>query len=130
VIIWESLLDAQTLLLTANTETVYGMAVLDLRETDPRWSRFHPKCSVSPDRNQIRRPTARVVASAVYQMGSSALRAEDGIRTRGPHLGKVLGFVHGVRLTPYAAPPSTEFAPSPTELRPRSRAVYYQVASF
>lgn len=29
VIIWETLMDAQTLVLTANTETVYGMGFLD-----------------------------------------------------------------------------------------------------
>jgi hypothetical protein len=31
VIIWEQRMDAQTLLLTANTETVYGIAMLDLK---------------------------------------------------------------------------------------------------
>lgn len=32
VIIWEHLMDAQTLLLTGNTETVYGLAAIDLRK--------------------------------------------------------------------------------------------------
>ncbi|WP_367345970.1 DUF1254 domain-containing protein [Stenotrophomonas bentonitica] len=31
LVIWESLMDAQTLLLTGNTETVYGLAAVDLR---------------------------------------------------------------------------------------------------
>ena len=31
VVIWESLMDAKTLVLTANTETVYGMGFLDLK---------------------------------------------------------------------------------------------------
>lgn len=35
VVIWESLMDAQTLLLTGNTETVYGMTFLDLRGDGP-----------------------------------------------------------------------------------------------
>ncbi|MFZ1210909.1 MAG: hypothetical protein WA756_02840 [Pseudolabrys sp.] len=30
VVIWENLMDAQTVLLTANTETVYAMRHLDL----------------------------------------------------------------------------------------------------
>lgn len=34
-IIWKSLMDAQTLLLTANTETVYGIGFLDLRAQGP-----------------------------------------------------------------------------------------------
>jgi hypothetical protein len=32
LVIWEQLMDAQTLLLTGNTETVYGMAAIDLRK--------------------------------------------------------------------------------------------------
>jgi hypothetical protein len=35
VLIWESMMDAQTLLLTANTETVYGLGFLDLRGDGP-----------------------------------------------------------------------------------------------
>ncbi len=35
VIIWETLMDAKTLVLTANTETVYGMGFLDLRSDGP-----------------------------------------------------------------------------------------------
>ncbi len=31
VVIWETLMDAKTLVLTANTETVYGMGFLDLK---------------------------------------------------------------------------------------------------
>jgi hypothetical protein len=31
LVIWENLMDAQTLLLTGNTETVYGLAAIDLR---------------------------------------------------------------------------------------------------
>src|SRR5262245_15826895 len=34
-IIWESLMDAKTLLLTANTETVYGLGFLDLKTDGP-----------------------------------------------------------------------------------------------
>jgi len=34
-IIWEQLMDAQTLLLTANTETVYGLGFLDLKADGP-----------------------------------------------------------------------------------------------
>jgi hypothetical protein len=32
MVIWEHLMDAQTLLLTGNTETVYGLAAIDLRQ--------------------------------------------------------------------------------------------------
>lgn len=35
VVIWEQLMDAQTLLLTANTETVYGIGNLDLKTDGP-----------------------------------------------------------------------------------------------
>jgi len=35
VIIWEQLMDAKTLLLTANTETVYGLGFLDLKGDGP-----------------------------------------------------------------------------------------------
>ena len=35
VVIWENLMDAKTLLLTANTETVYAMSFLDLRADGP-----------------------------------------------------------------------------------------------
>lgn len=35
VIIWESLMDAKTILLTPNTETVYGLGFLDLKEDGP-----------------------------------------------------------------------------------------------
>jgi hypothetical protein len=36
------------------------------------------------------------------------LRAEDGIRTRDPHLGKVFEFVHGVWARPLNWPPVHE----------------------
>lgn len=35
VVIWETLMDAQTLLLTGNTETVYALAAVDLRRYGP-----------------------------------------------------------------------------------------------
>jgi len=35
LVIWESLMDAQTLLLTGNTDTVYGMAAIDLKRDGP-----------------------------------------------------------------------------------------------
>src|SRR5262245_41265789 len=35
VVIWEDLMDAETVLLTANTETVYGIAHLDLKTDGP-----------------------------------------------------------------------------------------------
>jgi hypothetical protein len=35
MVIWETLMDAQTLLLTGNTETVYGLAALDLKRDGP-----------------------------------------------------------------------------------------------
>ena len=35
VVIWEQLMDAETLVLTANTETVYGMGFLDLNGDGP-----------------------------------------------------------------------------------------------
>lgn len=35
LVIWESLMDAQTLLLTGNTETVYGLAAIDLKRDGP-----------------------------------------------------------------------------------------------
>src|SRR5262245_26890691 len=34
-VVWESLMDAQTLLLTANTETVYALGFLDLKGDGP-----------------------------------------------------------------------------------------------
>ena len=47
VVIWENLMDAKTVLLTANTETVYAMSHLDLKtdgptviEAPPRHARF------------------------------------------------------------------------------------------
>ena len=35
IVIWESLMDAETVLLTANTETVYGLGHLDLKADGP-----------------------------------------------------------------------------------------------
>lgn len=35
IVIWETLMDSQTLLLTGNTETVYGLAALDLKRDGP-----------------------------------------------------------------------------------------------
>ena len=35
VVIWENLMDAQTVLLTANTETVYALSHLDLKTDGP-----------------------------------------------------------------------------------------------
>src|SRR5262245_7446319 len=35
VVVWENLMDAQTLLLTANTETVYALGFLDLKTDGP-----------------------------------------------------------------------------------------------
>ena len=35
VVIWENLMDARTLLLTANTETVYAIGHLDLKADGP-----------------------------------------------------------------------------------------------
>ena len=35
MVIWETLMDAQTLLLTGNTETVYGLASIDLKRDGP-----------------------------------------------------------------------------------------------
>ena len=35
MVIWESLMDAQTLLLTGNTETVYGLCSIDLKRDGP-----------------------------------------------------------------------------------------------
>src|SRR5262245_27543831 len=35
VVVWESLMDAATLLLTANTETVYALGFLDLKTDGP-----------------------------------------------------------------------------------------------
>jgi hypothetical protein len=43
VIVWESMMDAQTLLLTANTETVYGLGFLDLRADGPTVLEAPPK---------------------------------------------------------------------------------------
>ncbi|HEY1237313.1 MAG TPA: DUF1254 domain-containing protein [Solirubrobacterales bacterium] len=42
-IIWESLMDAQTLLLTANAETVYGLGFLDLKGDGPTVLEAPPK---------------------------------------------------------------------------------------
>ena len=43
VVIWESLMDAKTLVLTANTETVYGMGFLDLKGDGPTVVEAPPK---------------------------------------------------------------------------------------
>jgi hypothetical protein len=43
VIIWETLMDAQTLLLTANTETVYSLGFLDLKSDGPTVIEAPPK---------------------------------------------------------------------------------------
>lgn len=43
VIIWEELMDAQTLLLTANTETVYALAHLNLKADGPTVIEAPPK---------------------------------------------------------------------------------------
>src|SRR5262249_38590421 len=43
LVIFENLMDAKTVLLTANTETVYGMSHLDLKKDGP--SRLRRRCS-------------------------------------------------------------------------------------
>ncbi|MGR9552163.1 DUF1254 domain-containing protein [Rhizobium leguminosarum] len=43
LVIWESLMDAQTLLLTGNTETVYGLAAIDLQRDGPVVIEVPPK---------------------------------------------------------------------------------------
>jgi hypothetical protein len=43
VVVWESLMDAETLLLTANTETVYAMGYLDLNADGPTVVEAPPK---------------------------------------------------------------------------------------
>ena len=42
-VIWESLMDAKTLLLTANTETVYGLGCVDLKANGPTVLEAPPK---------------------------------------------------------------------------------------
>ena len=42
-VIWESLMDANTLLLTANTETVYGLGCIDLKANGPTVFEAPPK---------------------------------------------------------------------------------------
>jgi hypothetical protein len=43
IIIWDSLMDSATLLLTANTETVYAMGFLDLKRDGPTVLEAPPK---------------------------------------------------------------------------------------
>lgn len=43
LVIWETLMDAKTLLLTGNTETVYGLAALDLKRDGPVVVEVPPK---------------------------------------------------------------------------------------
>ena len=43
VVIWESLMDAETILLTANTETVYALGHLDLKSDGPTVVEAPPK---------------------------------------------------------------------------------------
>lgn len=43
VVIWENLMDAKTVLLTANTETVYGMSHLNLKDDGPTVVEAPPK---------------------------------------------------------------------------------------
>jgi hypothetical protein len=54
---------------------------------------------VPPNPAQIRRSTLTTLARP---KGSSPLRAEDGIRTRDPHLGKVMDLVFEVLANPRA----------------------------
>ena len=43
VVIWENLMDAKTVLLTANTETVYALSHLDLKTDGPTVVEAPPK---------------------------------------------------------------------------------------
>ena len=47
VVIWENLMDAQTVLLTANTETVYALSHLDLKTDGPTVVDAPRTCSAS-----------------------------------------------------------------------------------
>ncbi len=52
------------------------------------------------------------------------LRAEDGIRTRDPHLGKVFEFVHGVMTSALNWPPVYGKSTESAQIEPCCRAVY------
>jgi hypothetical protein len=56
-------------------------------------------------------------------------RAEDGIRTRDPHLGNVFEIVHGVRTSPLSWAPVYGLSTKCTRIRPCCRAVYYEVGT-
>ena len=57
-------------------------------------------------------------------------RAEDGIRTRDPHLGKVFEFVYGVTASPVSWSPVYGLSTECTRIRPCCRSVYYEVDTF
>ena len=56
--------------------------------------------------------------------------AEDGIRTRDPHLGKVFEFVHGVLASPLNWPPVCGTSSESARIQPCCRAIYYEVGPF
>jgi hypothetical protein len=55
--------------------------------------------------------------------------AEDGIRTRDPHLGKVFELVHSVLASPPSWPPVYGMSSESARIQPCCRAVYYGVAT-
>jgi hypothetical protein len=61
------------------------------------------------------------------QLDDEVSRAEDGIRTRDPHLGKVFEFVHGVMASPPTWPPVYGTSTESARIRPCCRAVYYGI---
>ena len=66
---------------------------------------------------------------ASAQLEDEISRAEDGIRTRDPHLGKVFEFVHGVQASPLSWPPVHGTSTESARIRPCCRAVYYAIES-
>ena len=60
-------------------------------------------------------------------MGNMPNGAEDGIRTRDPHLGKVVPFVQGVHATALSCPAVYGMSTESARIKPCCRAVYYEI---
>jgi hypothetical protein len=61
---------------------------------------------------------------------SASTRAEDGIRTRDPHLGNVFEFVQDVQASPPSWPPVYGTSAESGRTKPCCRAVYYEAWRF
>src|ERR1700691_4457206 len=74
--------------------------------------------------NQRTEPASGLTSA---QLEDAFSRAEDGIRTRDPHLGKVIEFVYGVLGCPLSWRPVYGPSTESTRTQPCCRAVYYGI---